>query len=650
MKNTWLLIGMIWLFSKWIPYTTLLVVFLLCMTLFYLKHYKIHVVFFICIILVFLQCCGTSQHPKPVSKIVQIKEIKANYVIASTGDYKVVLYGVDQINFDDVIEVKGEYQYIQTIHNIQQFSFEKWLNRKSIYYQMNVKTYKVIQAGTGIRSMLYQRISMFQNKDVVEWIKSLLYGIHEDDVSFFVTSSGMHIAFLMYLLQKALQRKLSKRSASFIVFLGIGGMAYCTLLSSTLIRILCFSLVSYLFHNSSRYDTLGISMCFVLLLFPYMAYEVAFLLPVGFRLLSLFNIQKRNAMISSLCFMIPFQLHFFHSFNPIQILSFRIFRTIYAMLYLLAGGMVLFPMKGLLDISMHLYEFVRTLESWGWDVYFTPNIFWLLLWIYYFMKYLSYRKNDLKILCMLLAFIPCAPYIDSFGEIYMLDVGQGDCTLITLPFHQGTMLIDVMGSLYEDIPKDIIVPLLKEKGIHAIDKVIITHEDYDHSGGLKQLQDLIPVKEVIRTKQKETSLGNLRIPFIIENYEGKDANENSIVTYLEVFDISALFMGDVGIEGERELLKQYPNMEVDILKVGHHGSNTSSSIEFLHQIRPQIALISAGRNNRYHHPSTQTLERMRFENIYPLITSENGAVSIKFCKYFAFYRTADNEFGIINNR
>jgi len=248
-------------------------------------------------------------------------------------------------------------------------------------------------------------------------------------------------------------------------------------------------------------------------------------------------------------------------------------------------------------------------------------------------------------MCLLFLFAPFASYFDPFGEILMIDVGQGDCTLITLPFHQGTMLIDVMGSRNKNIPADIIVPVLKAKGIHSLDKVIITHDDLDHSGGLKQLQELMEVKEVIDTKKHDTKLHDVNIPFLLDTYQGSDANENSIITFLEVYGLRVLFMGDAGKASEAILMHEYPKLEVDVLKVGHHGSKTASSLSFIHQLRPRIGLISCGRNNRYGHPHKETLENLERERVLPLISAKDGAVSIRFHRYFSFYRTAEQKFG-----
>ena len=167
----------------------------------------------------------------------------------------------------------------------------------------------------------------------------------------------------------------------------------------------------------------------------------------------------------------------------------------------------------------------------------------------------------------------------------MIDVGQGDCTLITLPFHQGAVMIDIMGSRYRNIPKEVVVPIVKAKGYQRLDALILTHDDFDHSGGKEELLKELNVTRIIDHKDKAEPIKGLPLVFLLRDYKGKDSNDNSIVTYMQTDQLKALFMGDAGTEAEAALLQRY-DLAVDVLKVGHHGSDTSSSLSFLHELQP----------------------------------------------------------------
>lgn len=229
----------------------------------------------------------------------------------------------------------------------------------------------------------------------------------------------------------------------------------------------------------------------------------------------------------------------------------------------------------------------------------------------------------------------------------MIDVGQGDCTLITLPFHQGAFMIDIMGSRYRNIPREVVVPIVKAKGYQRLDALILTHDDFDHSGGRDELLKELEVTRIIDRKKKAEPIEGLPLTFLLRDYEGKDTNDNSIVTYMQTDQLKVLFMGDASVEAEEALLQRY-KLTVDVLKVAHHGSDTSSSLSFLHELQPQLALISAGRNNRYHHPSTAVMQRLKQEDIHTLVSAQDGAVSIRFSRYFSYYVSAERTAGILH--
>ncbi len=261
--------------------------------------------------------------------------------------------------------------------------------------------------------------------------------------------------------------------------------------------------------------------------------------------------------------------------------------------------------------------------------------------------------------------------LDMTGEVTMIDVGQGDSILIQLPMDRGTYLIDTGGTLQFpteewmeradpfEVGKDVVVPYLKSKGITKLDKLILTHGDTDHIGGAKAVLQSIQVKEVVLPNVKdpselETEILNLcdekKIPVHFATKEDAwteaeyrfevlspssntsqlEKNDQSIVIYGEFGGLKWLFTGDLEEEGERKLLSSYPNLKVDVLKVGHHGSKTSSMESLLDQLEPKVALISTGENNRFGHPHGDVLTRLEERNIRIYRTDENGAITFQF--------------------
>lgn len=224
--------------------------------------------------------------------------------------------------------------------------------------------------------------------------------------------------------------------------------------------------------------------------------------------------------------------------------------------------------------------------------------------------------------------------------IMFLDIGQGDSTLIIFP-NQKAMLID--GG--DRGQSNTIISILDEYNIEKINDVVATHPDTDHIGGLLDVIQNVPIDKIYDSGQEHNTqtfenyldlIESKGIPFNLarENNEindldskvnikilnppeplftgtENDINNNSIVLKLSYSNFSILMTGDIGeIPEERLVVNNETIKDMDILKVPHHGSKFSSTIEFLQYVNPQIAVISAGENNRYGHPDLETLERL----------------------------------------
>ena len=176
------------------------------------------------------------------------------------------------------------------------------------------------------------------------------------------------------------------------------------------------------------------------------------------------------------------------------------------------------------------------------------------------------------------------------------------------------------------------------------------HGDYDHMGEAINLVENFKVEKVIFNcgefneleQELIQVLDKKKIPYyscvkelniddnklyFLNNKDYGNENDNSSVIYTELNNYKFLFMGDAGIEVEEELLEKYNLQDIDVLKVGHHGSKTSSSKEFIDEINPKYSIISVGKNNRYGHPNKEVLENLKESKIYR--TDEDGSIMFK---------------------
>ena len=239
--------------------------------------------------------------------------------------------------------------------------------------------------------------------------------------------------------------------------------------------------------------------------------------------------------------------------------------------------------------------------------------------------------------------------IDGF-EIHYLDVGQADATAVFLPDGK-TMLIDG-GNSGDGV---IIKKHLKRYGIKRIDYIVSTHPHEDHIGGLSYVINSFDIGEIYMPKVSYDSAIYTQLLETISSYgytinsakkgvcitendeykaeilspirdEYDDMNHYSVIMKLTYKDTSYLFTGDAEVVNEKDLSG---DISADVLKVGHHGSDTSSSEDFLDRVNPEIAVIHVGKNNSYNHPHNVVIERLNERNIKILRTDMDGTIIIK---------------------
>lgn len=235
-----------------------------------------------------------------------------------------------------------------------------------------------------------------------------------------------------------------------------------------------------------------------------------------------------------------------------------------------------------------------------------------------------FRKIGLVCLGLyLLSYAPICPALSE--EVSFINVGQGDAILIRDGLT--SVMIDTGGNLSFDMAKESLIPFLRKKRIYTLDYLIASHGDYDHIGAKDSLMANFPVKNFIdEASSFPLKAGNLTFRNL-NTYPGDDENESSLVLSLRFMDEDYLFTGDAPVEIEKKIIKDNPSLRCGILKVGHHGSDTSTCEEFLDQLKPKEAVISAGWKNRYGHPKQEVLERLRKRAIKIRRTDLEGTIT-----------------------
>lgn len=381
---------------------------------------------------------------------------------------------------------------------------------------------------------------------------------------------------------------------------------------------------------------------------------------------------------------LPLQFAYFSLFQPLSILVNVIVVPYFSFIVIpLMFLMLLFsPLPrafiGLFDTSfvkiqnifIKFIEFIDEIANYPIVIGDIPTMAAVIYFLVFYMFMYYFQKGKLidafkhgVLLTMLLIGLVLRPYLSPIGTVTMLDMGQGDAFVIELPYRRGVFFMDAgAGFSFTDfepsnkVYKHIIKPYLYSRGITEIDAIIISHEDLDHMGSVDFLVEDMKVDQVIISNYYELAVEqeilwerqgvqiirvNAGKSFMLNNQQfdvlgpvvdQQSANENSLILYTAFGDVGWLFTGDIDKATERALVQRNDQLAVDVLKVAHHGSNTSTDPLFIQSIKPVYALISAGVNNSYGHPTKEVLETLKEEGVYILRTDEDGAVQFKYKK------------------
>ena len=592
-------------------------------------------------------------------------EIKAKEKLLITYKYQDKEF--NNLSYGDKIKAKGTLITPSKNTNQNTFNYQKYLYYKKIYYLVEATSINKTANNNNylytIKNTLYQKIDKLKSSN---YIKTLLFcdntlskeikeSYRINGISHLFSVSGMHINFFVSIIYLYLNKITYNKRIKYLIT-NIFIITYLILFpSSSLLRSTVMSIlysINYLLKlKIKKIDILLLTLGVSLLINPFIIYDLGYIYSYTitfFLVLSSSTLKKKNKInkiiyISLLSFLVSIPITIYNSYeiNIISILLNIILVPIISIIILpLTILTYIFP---ILDSILYLFtNTIETISLFISKINITKIIFpkpsLLIIVLYYIIFLLSYQnKKYFYLNIILLIIIYISPYLNSNFEVVMFEVGEADCHLIKYPYNKNTILIDTGKNEYKI--KNEVIPYLKSIGIKKIDYLIITHGDLDHIGGSITLINNFQVKNVILNKgtftdlEKELikNLNKKKIPYqininkinisnhtiyLLNNTKYNNENDNSIITYFTYQKYKFLYMGDASITTEDNLLENYNLNNISILKVGHHGSNTSSSKDFISQINPSISLISVGENNIYHHPNKEVINNLFKSRIY----------------------------------
>lgn len=434
--------------------------------------------------------------------------------------------------------------------------------------------------------------------------------------------------------------------------------------------------LSYLFsaglafkdRRIGRADLLGLTYCCQQLFTPRLLLEtggiLTYCLALGLVLTAKLPNFKQAFWLNGL--LTPFLLYFFYQVNVCTIFYNILVVPYFNYIVMPMTGLALLAPPGLAAFFEKILEAAEGMlanlakTGFGQLIYGQVKAWQLaLLFALTFLYLITRKKKYRHILAAVYLLIFVTIHFPLEGQVSFIDVGQGDSILLTTPIRRRVYLIDTGGKLTFGQKKQsqpqidrITIPLLKAQGISQIDGVFVSHQDADHVGDLGPLLEDMPVKRLymgagliqnpsfrarIAGRVEKTKLVELKAGMEVKeaiNFQvlhpevaGKGENKDSLSLTCRLAGKSWAFTGDLDQAGEEAIIKKYPDLKIDYFKLGHHGSDTSSSTVFLQAIQPKLVFISAGRNNRYHHPKPETLAKLHQLGIPYLNTQTEGMIS-----------------------
>ena len=492
--------------------------------------------------------------------------------------------------------------------------------------------------------------------------------------------SGMQVGFFMDGFKKLFLRLgLTQEKLKWLIYPFSLLYAGLTGFSASVIRSLLQKLLAQ--HGVKGLDNFALTVLVLFIIMPnffltaggVLSCAYAFILTMTRKEGEGFKAVARESLVISLG-ILPILSFYFAEFQPWSILLTFVFSFLFDLVFL--------PLLSILFALSFLYPVIQLNFIFEWlegmirlvsQVASRPLVFgqpnaWLLILLLISLALVYDLRKNIKRLTVLSLLITGFFFLTKYpleNEITMLDVGQGE-SIFLRDVTGKTILIDVGGKAESDKKIEkwqektttsnaqrTLIPYLKSRGVAKIDQLILTNMDKEHVGDLLEVTKVFHVGEILvskgslkqkefvaeleatKTKVRSVTAGE-NLPIFGSQLEvlsarkiGDGEHEDTLVLYGKLLDKHFLFTGNLEEKGEKDLLRQYPDLEVDVLKAGQHGSKKSSSSPFLEQLKPEMTLISVGKNNRTKLPHQETLTRLETINSKVYRTDQQGAIRFK---------------------
>lgn len=568
----------------------------------------------------------------------------------------------ERIPLFSLLKVSGGTKFLSFATYEGNFDFKSYLNHRNVFYEFKIQSSSFLFKPYPLIGMYQTWVLKYYSGESKYLASQFLFSsgmanlasfdsLRESGLIRMISGTGLHISFLLKVLQDHVFKKEKSKYKSVLtlfipIFFWIISAFKFGLFRLVVKRVLLTRKEKVPFKSNFEVDCL--TALILLFMWPNMVFDSAFYFP--FLILFFNHVTKlyfqnlpkvKRLLLRPVFLFLLFLPLYLVTTGTIPFLSLfmnGIFLLPSCLLFLLSLCTLFFPLFALaLSPLLNLYiGFLGKFTSIGNLSY--GSFSFLFLIPYYFVLFLFFILHEygIKRASISLTLLPTLLFLqpmDIFlpkSEVFFINVGQGDAALIRNK--KLNILIDTGGLKQIDLAKECLIPFFKMERISKLDAVLITHEDFDHSGALENLKKSFPIEKVLfgpSLARNSFYIGDMFFEDLNEHSSSKSSNDNSGVFYFQIKEKSFLMMGDVSSTIEKEILRRKPSLKADVLKIGHHGSKYSSSLEFLKAVSPEMAVLSVGANNYYGHPSKEVLDRLDYLSIPYVRTDQVGTYRYK---------------------
>ncbi len=581
---------------------------------------------------------------------------KSNYFVMfkSMRFYYVQNYN-NTFSFGDIISINGNSEPLFFITLESEFDFKQYLQSLGVHESYVSRDITLVRSAKLFTFFNSDKRTAHLDSKTQALLNMLLSGERSSDTNdpllmplAFLSLSGFHLSLIRRGVYKVARISLNSKHALIISY---GVLCLLFLFNPTKFAFYRIFLVAILrvlnqkFYNG-KFDNFtlnALSGLLFVLANPFLIMNPAFYL--SYTLILMFSLQTKlrskqyfSDFIFVLFVFIIYEITTNASFHPLSTLMQVLFAPLYFVLLILF--FLSFLIAPLTNITNNFATYILKLNAattnWRFALitgevasYYACLLVAVLLVFYYFKQLgaiTKLRNTGALFVCLLL--IKVVPLRNHFvTSVHFINVGQGDSTLL---ISRGqSVLIDTGGLTYKDVGTNVLMPFLRKKQITKLDYVIITHDHFDHNGALATLVDGNYVKNVVTAKTSfPLTVGGVQISNLNEGGYAEE-NMNSLMLYFHTMNKGFLITGDAYRGNEENIVKKYPYLVIDVLKVGHHGSNTSTSEQFIRHFKPEQAIISCGYQNKFGHPEAEVLATLAKYNVLVRRTDIEGTISFQ---------------------